>query len=43
MNTMFRTALLASAASASLLALPTFALAQDGADAVDVGEIVVKD
>ncbi len=41
MNTMFRTALLASAASASLLALPTFALAQDGADAVDVGEIVV--
>ena len=41
MNTMFRTALLASAASASLLALPTVALAQGGTEAVEVGEIVV--
>jgi outer membrane receptor protein involved in Fe transport len=41
MNTLFRTALLASAASASLLAVPTFAQAQTDADAVDVGEIVI--
>ena len=41
MNTLFRTALLASAASASLLAVPTLAQAQTGADAVDVGEIVI--
>ena len=42
MNIMLRSALLASAASASVLALPTFALAQTGeAAAVDVSEIVV--
>ena len=42
MNIMLRSALLASAASASVLALPTFALAQTGAAAaVEVSEIVV--
>ncbi|MCW5759389.1 MAG: TonB-dependent receptor plug domain-containing protein, partial [Phenylobacterium sp.] len=41
MNTMLRSALLASAASASLLAAPTFAQAQTADEGVDVGEIVV--
>jgi len=41
MNTMLRSALLASAASASLLAVPTYAQAQASDEAVDVGEIVV--
>jgi outer membrane receptor protein involved in Fe transport len=41
MNTMLRSALLASAASASLFAAPTFAQAQTAGDGVDVGEIVV--
>src|SRR3954470_924430 len=41
MNTMLRSALLASAASASLFAVPTFAQAQTSGDATDVGEIVV--
>ena len=42
MNTMLRSALLMSAASASLLAAPSIAQAQAaGASAVDVGEIVV--
>jgi iron complex outermembrane receptor protein len=47
MNTLFRTALLASAASASLLAVPTLAQAQTAAASgssqagVEVGEIVV--
>ena len=41
MNALFRTTLLASAASVSLFAIPTFAQAQSGAEAVDVGEIVV--
>lgn len=42
MNTMLRSALLASAASASLLAVPSYAQAQSGgSEAVDVGEIVV--
>ncbi|MFZ5719387.1 MAG: TonB-dependent receptor plug domain-containing protein [Pseudomonadota bacterium] len=40
MNTMLRSALLASAASASLLAVPTVVHAQEG-EGVDVGEIVV--
>ena len=41
MNTMLRSALLASAASASLLTVPTFAQAQTSGEGVDVGEIVV--
>jgi len=41
MNIMLRSVLLASAASASLLAAPTFAQAQTAGDGVDVGEIVV--
>jgi iron complex outermembrane receptor protein len=41
MNTMLRSALLASAASASLFAVPTYAQAQTSGDGVDVGEIVV--
>lgn len=41
MNTMLRSALLASAASASLLAMPAIAVAQDAGEGVDVGEIVV--
>src|SRR5688572_27475245 len=41
MNTMLRSALLASAASASLFAVPTYAQAQTAGDGVDVGEIVV--
>ena len=41
MNTMLRSVLLTSAASASLLAAPTFAQAQTAGDGVDVGEIVV--
>ena len=41
MNTMLRSALLASAASASLFAAPTFAQAQTAGEGVDVGEIVV--
>ncbi|HEY0648589.1 TonB-dependent receptor domain-containing protein [Phenylobacterium sp.] len=41
MNTMLRSALLASAASASLFAVPTFAQAQTARQEVDVGEIVV--
>ena len=41
MNTMLRSALLASAASASLLTVPTFAQAQTAGEGVDVGEIVV--
>jgi outer membrane receptor protein involved in Fe transport len=41
MNTMLRSALLASAASASLIAAPTIVHAQTSTDAVDVGEIVV--
>jgi len=41
MNTMLRSALLASAASASLFAVPTFAQAQAAGEGVDVGEIVV--
>ena len=41
MNTMLRSALLASAASASLLAIPTVAQAQAAGEGVDVGEIVV--
>ncbi len=41
MNTMLRSALLASAASASLIAAPTVVHAQAATDAVDVGEIVV--
>jgi iron complex outermembrane recepter protein len=41
MNTMLRSALLASAASAGLLAIPTYAQAQAAAEGVDVGEIVV--
>jgi len=41
MNTMLRSALLMSAASASLLAAPSIAQAQAAGDAVDVGEIVV--
>lgn len=41
MNTMLRSALLASAASASLLAAPTLAQAQAAEEGVDVGEIVV--
>jgi iron complex outermembrane recepter protein len=41
MNIMLRSALLASAASASLLAAPTFAQAQAAEEGVDVGEIVV--
>lgn len=38
---MLRSALLASAASASLLTVPTFAQAQTAGEGVDVGEIVV--
>ncbi|MBU1375718.1 MAG: TonB-dependent receptor [Alphaproteobacteria bacterium] len=38
---MLRSALLASAASASLIAAPTYAQAQTAGDGVDVGEIVV--
>ncbi|MBJ7408915.1 MAG: TonB-dependent receptor [Phenylobacterium sp.] len=42
MNTKLRSALLASAAaSATLLAMPTIAQAQDAGEGVDVGEIVV--
>lgn len=41
MKIMLRSALLASAASASLFAVPTFAQAQAAGEAVDVGEIVV--
>ncbi|WP_296598618.1 TonB-dependent siderophore receptor [Phenylobacterium sp.] len=41
MNTKLRSALLVSAASASLLAAPTFAQAQTAGEGVDVGEIVV--
>jgi iron complex outermembrane recepter protein len=41
MNTMLRSALLMSAASASLLAVPSFAQAQAAGEGVDVGEIVV--
>lgn len=41
MNSLFRTALLASVASVGLFAIPTFAQAQTGAESVDVGEIVV--
>ena len=41
MNTKLRSALLMSAASASLLAAPTFAQAQTAGEGVDVGEIVV--
>jgi iron complex outermembrane receptor protein len=41
MNTILRSALLASAASASLFAVPTFAQAQAASEAVEVGEIVV--
>ncbi|HEX7946630.1 MAG TPA: TonB-dependent receptor [Phenylobacterium sp.] len=41
MNTMLRSALLASAASASLVAAPTVVHAQAATEAVDVGEIVV--
>ena len=41
MNPMLRSALLASAATAGLLALPTFAQAQTAGEAVEVGEIVV--
>jgi len=41
MNTKLRSALLASAASASLFAVPTFAQAQAAGEGVDVGEIVV--
>jgi len=41
MNTMLRSALLASAASASLFAVPTFAQAQTAGEGVDVGEIIV--
>ncbi len=41
MNTMLRSALLASAASASLLAAPTVIHAQTATEAADVGEIVV--
>jgi outer membrane receptor protein involved in Fe transport len=41
MNTMLRSVLLASAASASLFAAPTYAQAQTAGDGVDVGEIVV--
>ena len=41
MNTMLRSALLASAASASLIAAPTVVHAQAATEAVDVGEIVV--
>ena len=41
MNTMLRSALLASAASASLIGAPTVVHAQAAAESVDVGEIVV--
>lgn len=41
MNTMLRSALLMSAASASLLAAPSIAQAQTAGEGVDVGEIVV--
>jgi iron complex outermembrane receptor protein len=41
MNTMLRSALLMSAASASLLAAPSIAQAQAAGEGVDVGEIVV--
>jgi iron complex outermembrane receptor protein len=41
MNSMLRSVLLTSAASASLLAAPTFAQAQTADEGVDVGEIVV--
>ncbi|MBL8774058.1 MAG: TonB-dependent receptor [Phenylobacterium sp.] len=41
MNTMLRSALLVSAASAGLLAGPTYAQAQAADEGVDVGEIVV--
>ena len=41
MNTMLRSALLTSAATASLFVLPTFAQAQKAGEAVEVGEIVV--
>ena len=41
MNPMLRSALLASAATAGLFVLPTFAQAQTAGEAVEVGEIVV--
>ena len=41
MNTIFRSALLASAASATLMAAPTVVHAQTATEAVEVGEIVV--
>jgi outer membrane receptor protein involved in Fe transport len=41
MNTMLRGALLASAATVGLMAVPSFAQAQTGGESVDVGEIVV--
>ncbi|WP_165843985.1 TonB-dependent receptor plug domain-containing protein [Phenylobacterium kunshanense] len=41
MNTMLRGALLASAATVGLMAVPSYAQAQTGGESVDVGEIVI--